>query len=174
MAPHHLTLSLMTGRSIPAEVHNVLTDRAQLLALLASCSVCLCPGPVTKFGSLTLEIVSSNEKETHLRLGQLPTNADTEGVVVALSGRGEDGVTRDGVTPKMFYNLLEFVANEVKRIVTNGATGTNAVGKGVNTFVIIRLDNDIETAPGTGQYSREITRKDGFVIPQAEDPPEDV
>ena len=76
------------------------------------------------------------------------------GVEVRLSG-----VSRQGRTAKQFHLALEKLVEVVVRFVTKSLP----VDKTCQVFCVIMLDGDIETSPGSGQYSANIESEPQWV-----------
>ena len=60
------------------------------------------------------------------------------------------GVSRSNRTPKQFHEALKTLDSLVKRTTYDALTDTE---QSVQTFVVMMLDNEVETEPGSGTYS---------------------
>lgn len=102
--------------------------------------------------TLGAENVLERPAEYYLQKPDLVTNANDEfyGIEFRLTG-----ASRDGRTPAQFHKAIKDLHDLINTTVINALKLTKS-NQGIQTFVVIMLDADIETNPGSGVYSNVI------------------
>lgn len=62
------------------------------------------------------------------------------------------GASRNGRTPKQFYEAMALLVTIVNKVVAHALPGHMKC----QTYCVIMLDSEIETFPGSGSYSRNL------------------